>query len=112
MQQQVADVTAEAVVHVAQVIDVEGDDRRAAPAGPSRRCSKLIEPLAEQRALRKPGQRIEIREELERVFLLPVLQREGQVRNDVLQQPQLFVAQQVALARGKRERADARCRRR
>src|SRR6185369_5334373 len=82
LQEQVADVTTEAVVDVAQAIHIERDNDR--PRGGTEAADQqLIEALAEQRALREAGQRIEIREELEGVFLLPVLQGERQVRCDL-----------------------------
>ncbi len=107
LQQQIADVAAEAVVHVAQTIDVECHDD-----GPHGRADavadELVEPLAEHRALRKAGERVEIREQLEGVFLLPELQSEGDVRGHFLQQPQFLFAHLLALSRAQRQHADAR----
>src|SRR6185436_20349990 len=82
LQQHVADVPAEAVVHVTQAIDVEGDDGRPR-GGREALPEQVIETLDEHRALREARERIEIREELKRILLLPVLQGEGYVRRDL-----------------------------
>ncbi len=50
LQQQVAHVPAEAVVHVAQPVDVEGNDHRPR-GGTECLLQEVVEPLAEQRAL-------------------------------------------------------------
>ncbi len=100
-------MTAEAVVHVAQAIDVEGDDDRTR-SGTERVLQEVIEAFAEQRALRETRQRIEIRQQLEGVFLLPELERERDVGRDLLQEADLFFLNEIALARAQRERADAR----
>ncbi len=106
LQQQVADVATETVVDIAEMHDVEGHDgRRALGAFPP--LEEGIEPLTEQRALRQPGQLIEVRQKLGVMLLLAILQPERERRQHVLEQQQLFVPEKVALARGKGKNADA-----
>ena len=50
---------------------------------------QAAEALAEQRALGKPRERLEVRQEVDGVLLVEILQREGQVGSHLLQQEQL-----------------------
>ncbi len=75
LQQKIAHVPAERIVHIAQMHDIECDDRGRS-FGLDTVAQGLIEALAEQRPLRKARQCIVVGEVLCRGLLLTVLQGE------------------------------------
>ena len=73
------------------MFDVEhGHRRRAATA--NARLQRAHQAFAEQAALGQAGERVEIRQEADFVFLVHVLQREGQVRHQFAQHARFLVA--------------------
>ena len=90
-----------------ELFDVEHRHRRrAAPA--DARLERAHQALAEQAALGETRQRIEVRQEADFVFLVQVLQRERQVRDQLAQHARLFVADRADVVGGEHQRADRR----
>ena len=72
------------------------------------RGSGAHQPFAEQSALGETGERIEIRQEADFVFLVQVLQRERQIRDQLAQHARFLVAHRAHVVRGQHQRADRR----
>src|SRR3569833_517943 len=98
LQQQVANMTAEAVVDVAEIHDIEGDYRRCR-FGPDPTLQKLVQALAEESALCQTREWIVVGEILDRVLFLSILKSKGQIGDHVLKETQLLITQQVPLTR-------------
>ena len=107
LQQQVAGMPAEGIVEGREVLDVEHRDRRrTAPA--DARFERPHQAFAEQAALGEASQRIEVRQEADLVFLVEVLQRERQVRDQLAQHARLLVTDRAHVVRREHHRADRR----
>ena len=105
LQQTIAGVPPEGIVDDAQVGDIEHrylETRQTVGAA----HQQPTQPLAEQRTLGKARQRLEIRQEVHRVLLVEVLQGEGQVGGDLLEQQQLVLTDDGAAPGAAQEGAD------
>src|SRR5205814_295974 len=105
LQQTIAGVPPEGIVDDAQVGDIEHrylETRQTVGAA----HQQPTQPLAEQRTLGKARQRLEIRQEVHRVLLVEVLQGEGQVGGDLLEQQQLILTDDGAAPGAAQEGAD------
>ncbi len=107
LQQQISDMAPEAVIDVAEMNDVERDDRRRALRARAL-LQQRVKTLAHQRSLGETGQLVEIGKKLRVVLFLAILQTERQGGDHVLEQDQLLIAEQIALARGERQDPDPR----
>ena len=98
-------MAAEGVVDRSQPLHIDGDHHHLLGlAGVA--AERARQPLAEEGALGESGHRIEVREEADRVLLVQVLQREGQVGGDLLQHPHLLLAEPARLGAPHREGPD------
>jgi len=95
------------IIDEAEPLDVE-HDYPGARLGPGAAGEALAEPLAEERSLREAGQRVEVGEEMDGVLTLEVLEREGQVGRELLQELQLALIEQAVAVGAEREDADDR----
>ena len=68
LQQRVADVVAERVVHLLEVVEVEEQQRRGLLVAPRVR-HRLARALGEHRAVGQPGERVVVREEFQALQL-------------------------------------------
>ncbi len=85
------------VADLAELVDVEGRDDWMSPRRDGG-AQGLVESATEQGAVGQTGHGIEVVEELHLVGLPLGAKREGQRGGHVLEQPQLFLPHQLAVA--------------
>ena len=107
LQQQVTRVTAEGIVDARKLLDVE-HRHRGCPAPADACLERPHQALTEQPALGEPGERIEVGQETDFVFLVEVLQGKRQVRDQLAQHARLFVTHGADVVRGEHQRAHRR----
>src|ERR1700730_11640329 len=90
LQQAIARVSPEGIIDDAQVGDIEYRYLKTRQAISAAR-QQPTQAFAEERTLGKAGQRLEIRQKVHRLLLVKVLQGEGQVGGDLLEQQQLIL---------------------
>ncbi len=111
LQHLIADVAAEGIVDVLEAVDVEHDEREIVLAARGR-FEIRAEPLQQQRAVRKTGERIVIGEIVEPLRLHDVIERERHVACELAQQLDLALVEEADFVVVQREHRRSPCRRR
>ncbi len=105
LQQPIADMTAVSIIDHGEVIDIKDLDGELRNMGrPARQ--QAAQALAEQGPFGQARQRVEVSQKVRRVLFVQVLQSEGEVGGDFLEELELLLADEAGLAGAKEEGAD------
>jgi len=102
LQHLVADVAPERIVDVLEAIDVEHRERETALT-PGRPFEVTCQPLQQQRAIRKAGERVVVGEIVEALGLDDVIERKGHLARKLTQQLRLGFIEEAGLRRVEHE---------